>query len=447
MRKTMITATTAGLALALAACGGGSTGTTGTTTAPAASGGASSAPAAAKTLEGVTIEVAAKWTGPEQENFQKVLDAFQAKTGAKVTYSSTGEDTGAYLGPRIQGGSPPDVAILPQPGLVQQYADAKSLKPLAPEVIKQIDENYTPYWKELGSADGQVYGVLVKAAHKSLVWYRDQAFADAGVQPPATWDDLVKAAQTVADSGTPPLSLCGASGWTLTDLFENVYLSTAGPENYTKLSKHEIPWTDPSVTTALEKIAQLTGKKEYLLGGTSGALQTDFPTCVTQVYGQDKAAMVIEADFVGTTAEESGAKLGEEAKYFPFPKAGETAPVVLGGDIAVALKDSKGAMALLEYLASAEGGEVWAKLPGYLSPNRNVSPDNYPSELTKQLAQTIISAGESVRYDMSDLAPSAFGGTDGKGEWKLLQDFVRDPSKIKEIQKSLEAEAAKAWKK
>ncbi|GAA2385851.1 ABC transporter substrate-binding protein [Nonomuraea africana] len=437
MRKAVVLA---GLAVAIAACGN-----TPSTT-PQQTGAASSAPAAAKPLEGVKIEVAAKWTGEEQTNFEAVLKAFQEKTGAVVTYASTGEDTGAYLGPRIQGGSPPDVAILPQPGLVQQYADQKALKPLSAEVQKQIDDNYTPYWKELGSADGQVYGVLVKAAHKSIIWYRDAAFTDAGVQAPTTWDELLKTAQAVADSGTPPFSLCGASGWTLTDLFENVYLSTAGPEKYDQLAKHEIPWTDASVVTALEKMAQIFGKKEYMVGGNTGALQTDFPTCVTQVYGQDKGAMVIEADFVAASATQSGAKIGESAKIFPFPKVGDTAPVVLGGDIGVALKDSPGAMALLEFLASKEGGEVWAKLPGYLSPNRNVSPDNYPSELTKQLAQTIISAGETVRYDMSDLAPSAFGGTDGKGEWKVLQDFLRNPADAKAAAKALETEAAKAWK-
>ncbi|MEZ0073916.1 ABC transporter substrate-binding protein [Planotetraspora sp. GP83] len=427
------------LGLAAAACGGNST--------PEPSKQGSAAPAG-KPLDGVKIEVAAKWTGDEQANFEKVLKAFQAKTGATVTYASTGEDTGAYLGPRIQGGNPPDVAILPQPGLVQQYADQNALKPLSAEVQTQIDQNYTPYWKELGSAKGQVYGVLVKAAHKSLIWYRQGAFDDAGAQPATTWDDLVsKTAQTLSDSGTAPFALCAASGWTLTDLFENVYLSSAGPENYDKLAKHEIPWTDPSVATALGKMAQIFGKKEFLLGGSTGALQTDFPTCVTQVYGQKKAGMVIEADFVAASVGQSGAKVGEDAKIMPFPKAGDTAPVVLGGDIAVALKDSKGAMALLEFLASKEGGEVWAKLPGYLSPNRNVSPDNYPDDLTKQLAQTIISAGEAVRYDMSDLAPSAFGGTDGKGEWKDLQDFLRNPSDVKGAQQKLEADAAKAFKK
>ena len=435
MRKLPLTV--AVLALAAAACGGN------TTPEPAQSGGA-----AAKPLDGVKIEVAAKWTGEEQANFEKVLKAFQDKTGATVTYASTGEDTGAYLGPRIEGGNPPDVAILPQPGLVQQYADQKALKPLSAEVQAQIDQNYTPYWKELGSAGGQVYGVLVKAAHKSLIWYRQGAFDDAGAQPAATWDDLIgKTAQTLSDAGTPPFALCAASGWTLTDLFENVYLSSAGPENYDKLAKHEIPWTDPSVATALQKMAQIFGKKEFVLGGASGALQTDFPTCATQVYAQKKAAMVIEADFVAVTAAESGAGIGEEAKIMPFPKAGDTDPVILGGDTAVVLKDSKGAQALLEFLASKEGGEVWAKQPGYLSPNRNVSPDNYPDELTKQLAQTIISAGESVRYDMSDLAPSAFGGTDGKGEWKDLQDFLRNPSDVKGAQEKLEADAAKAFTK
>ncbi|MDN3355196.1 carbohydrate ABC transporter substrate-binding protein, partial [Actinomadura sp. DC4] len=34
-------------------------------------------------LKGTTIEVAAKWTGPEQANFQKVLSAFEKQTGAK----------------------------------------------------------------------------------------------------------------------------------------------------------------------------------------------------------------------------------------------------------------------------------------------------------------------------------------------------------------------------
>ena len=45
----------------------------------------------------------------------------------------------------------------------------------------------------------------------------------------------------------PAVSIGGADGWTLTDLFENIYLRTAGPEKYDQLATHKIKWTDPSV--------------------------------------------------------------------------------------------------------------------------------------------------------------------------------------------------------
>lgn len=47
---------------------------------------------------------------------------------------------------------------------------------------------------------------------------------------------------------------------------------------------------------------------------------------------------------------------------------------------------------------------------------------------------------------MSDQTPPAFGGTPGKGEWKILQDFLRDPSDPKATAAKLEAAAAKAYK-
>ena len=108
---------------------------------------------------------------------------------------------------------------------------------------------------ELGSVDGTLYGFLFKAANKSTVWYNVTAFEDAGVEPPATWDDLLAAAETINASGVPAYSIGGADGWTLTDLFENIYIRQAGPEKYDQLSTHEIPWTDQSVKDALTTMA------------------------------------------------------------------------------------------------------------------------------------------------------------------------------------------------
>ena len=129
-----------------------------------------------------------------------------------------------------------------------------------------------------------LYGFLFKAANKSTVWYNVAAFEDAGVEPPKTWDDFLAAAETINASGLPAYSIGGADGWTLTDLFENIYLRTAGPEKYDQLSTHEIPWTDQSVKDALTEMAKVLGDTENIAGGTSGALQTDFPTSVSNVF-------------------------------------------------------------------------------------------------------------------------------------------------------------------
>jgi len=431
-------AVTAGLLAATAACGGSDD----------KASDSSSSGAGGQELKGVTVEVAAKWTGPEQENFQKVLSAFEKKTGAKVNYASTGENTDAYLGPRIQAKQPPDIAILPQPGLVQQYADKGDLKPLSADVTATIDANYTPYWKELGSVKGKTYGVLVKAAYKSIIWYRTKAFEDAGVQPPADWASFTKAAQTLSDAGSTPFELAAGSGdsWTLTDWFENVYLSQAGPDNYDKLTKHEIKWTDPTVTKALQTLVQVWGKGNLIAGGSAGALQQKFDGSVTDTFGKNKAAMVYGGDFAAANIGTTSAKVGTDAKVFAFPKAGDTPPAVLGGDTAVALKDSKGAMALMKYLASPEAGTVWAKGGGYISPSKNVKPDAYPDALTKQLVAQMQAAGDSARYDMSDQTPAAFGGTPGQGEWEDLRSLVKNPGDIKSVQQKLESDAAKAYK-
>jgi ABC-type glycerol-3-phosphate transport system substrate-binding protein len=435
-RSLWATALTAGLLVAVSACGGDSK--------PSSS----SSSAGGTELKGVTIEVAAKWTGPEQANFQKVLSAFEKQTGAKVNYASTGENEDAYLGPRIQAHQPPDIAILPQPGLVAQYAAKGELKPLSADVTAAIDANYTPYWKDLGSVKGQTYGVLVKAAYKSIIWYRTKAFDDAGVQPPADWAGFTKAAQTLSDAGTTPLELAAGSAdaWTLTDWFENVYLSQAGPDMYDKLTKHQIKWTDPSVTKALQTLVQIWGKPNLIAGGVAGAMQEKFDGSVTDTFGKNKAAMVYGGDFAAANINTTSAKIGTDAKVFAFPKAGATTPAILGGDTAVAMKDTKGAMALMKFLASPDAGTVWAKGGGYISPDKNVKPDAYPDALTKQLVAQMQAAGDNARYDMSDQTPAAFGGTPGQGEWEDLRTLVKNPSDIKGVQAKLEADATKAYK-
>jgi ABC-type glycerol-3-phosphate transport system substrate-binding protein len=404
------------------------------------------APVEEGSLEGEELEVAAVWTGTEQDRFTLVLDAFEEQTGASVTFTSTGDDISAVLTPRISGGDPPDVAILPQPGLLREFQGQDALQPLDDVVGDSFDDNYAGFWRDLATVEDQLYAVPFKAANKSLIWYRPAVFEDAGVEPPSDYDGLLETFQTVSDFGVTPLSVGGADGWTLTDWFENVYLRTAGPEMYDQLAEHEIPWTDESVTSALETLAEVF-QADFVAGGLDGAVQTDFTTSVTQVFAEEAAATVFEADFVaGTITGDTEAELGTDADVFPFPEIeGSGNAVVAGGDLAVLFSDSEAGRALIEYLGSPEAGEIWAEEGGFISPNQNVSTDAYPDEISQRIATALIDAGENARFDLSDLQPSEFGGTPGQGLWARLQDFLRDPSAIDQVTQQIEAAAARAY--
>ena len=433
----------AALTMTAAACGGGDE------EPPTPTGGATDSAAAGPDLSGETIEVAATWTGAEQENFEQVLAAFEEQTGATVRFLSAGDDIAAFLGPKIEGGQPPDVAILPQPGVLQTFAADGDLIPIEDFAGDVVDENFAPGAREVGTVDDTLYAVWFRAAQKSTVWYNTHVFEDAGVEPPATWDELLAAGQTISDFGVPPYSIGVDVGWPMSDLFENIYLRTAGPEMYDQLAKHEIPWTDPSVTDALTVMSDVIGNGDQIAGGTSGALQTDFTGSVTQMFTDPpEGAILFEGNFVGGIINgETKAKVGPDADFFDFPSIDGSAPAVMGGgDLATLLKDTEGGKELLKFLATPEAAEVWAGLGGFISPNKNVDVSAYTDPIDQRAAQALVDAGDAVRYDLSDLQPTGFGATTGEGIWGILTDFVSNPDDVEGTAQQLEAAAKAAYK-
>lgn len=426
-------------ALAIAACGSGGGG----------GGNASSSSSGSSSSNiGGTVTVWATWSGTEQKDFQAVLDDFQSKTGVTGQFQSKGDNLPTVLGTAIAGGSPPDVAVLPQPGLLHDLVAKNALKPLDSIAGNIMNTQYASVWKNLATDGGKLYGVYFKAANKSTVWYNVKTFKDAGITtPPATFDDWLKDVSTLKQFGTTPFAMCGGSGWTLTDWFENIYLRSAGIDNYNKLAKHEIKWTDPSVTTAFTDMQKIFDPAN-LVGGTQGAVSTPFPDCVSQVFGASpKAAMLYEGDFVGSVIPTVGNLQPVSGfDFFPFPSINGSPPSVSGGgDVAVMLKDTPQSEALIKYLASPAAGSIWAHLGGFTSPNKNVSLSVYPDAISKKAAQALLNAGNNVAFDMSDQAPAAFGGTAGSGEWADLQNWVRNTADVSGIEAKLEADATAAY--
>jgi len=418
------------LSLVAAGCGGSKKKSGGGTTAKKVTG---------------TLSMVAVWTGAEGKAIQAVLNAFKAKNpGVTINYKAA-KDPGQVLTTAVQGGNPPDIAALPSPGLMKGFVTQGALKPI--DFAKSdISSNFSADWVKFGTVNGKLYGLFFKGANKSTVWYNVHAFSDAGVKPPKEWSALLASAKTISASGTPAYSIGGADGWTLTDLFENIYLRTAGPAKYDQLSDHKIPWTDASVKTALTEMGKVLGDSKNINGGASGALQTNFPDSVTAVFtNPPKAAMIFEGDFVpGVVAGQSTAKPVTDYNVFPFPAVnGKGADYVVGGgDVIVMFKDTPASQALIKYLATPEAATIWAKLGGFSSPNKNVDLSVYPDDITRTTARALAKAS-TFRFDMSDLAPAKFGGD---AEFTDLQNFLKSPSDVNGAAAKLEKDAAAAFK-
>lgn len=401
-------------------------------------------------LRGARVEVVGVWQDAEQAAFERVLAGFEAESGATVRYTTTGgRDVGATLDARLAAGDPPDVAVIPQPGLLARYARAGAIVPLDGPTRRQVEGGYGAVWRRLATVDGRLYGVWFKAANKSLVWYSIGAFERAGVVPPTRLASLADVAGALAAAGTPPfaVSAAPADAWTLTDWFENLYLRVAGPDRYDALAERRLAWTDPTVGETLRLLADLLAAA-HVAGGPDGALAATFPESVAAVFSPTPAAaMVVGGDFVAGVARGSvAATVGTDVDVFPFPEPRpERRYVVGGGDAAVLMRDSPPGRALVRYLATPEAAETWAALGGFVSANEDVDLAAYPDAVSRRAARALLEAGDGLRFDLSDLQPVGFGGTTGQGMGAILRDFLAGPGDAAATADRLEQAAAAAW--
>jgi alpha-glucoside transport system substrate-binding protein len=271
--------------------------------------------------------------------------------------------------------------------------------------------------------DGNVYGFFFKMAVKSLVWYNPQALYATGYAVPDSWNELMYLSEQLAATGVTPwaigLESGEASGWPGTDWIEDIMLRTAGPEVYDQWVAHEIPWTDPAVKQAFEIFGKFM---DYTYGGSTGVLSINFGDSPAVLFTDPPGAYLHrQADFI-TAFFPEGLTPGVNYDFFPFPAINPRfgTPVLAAGDLIVAFNDRAAVQELLNYLASAEAQAIWAARGGYITANQVLSLDVYPDELTRRMAEMLVTA-DVVRFDGSDLMPAAVGAG---AFWTGVLDYI-----------------------
>ncbi len=392
--------------------------------------------------------------GSELDAMRTSLDAFTAKTGIDVTVESN-RNSMPLLRTRLAGGNPPDLALIPQPGTLAEFANQGKLIALVNKDgsagmmdPKVLTDNYASGILALGTVNGTIYGFLAKANSKSTVWYKPASFKALGVDVPKTWDDLIAIQQKYVAAGKTPWSIGGSDSWTLTDWFENIYVRQNGADMYQKLfATHDIPWTDPTVVKAFQTWQQVVSPADKnLAGGIDGTLSTKFDDAARLVFRPDsKAEMYYEGGFIGGIIASSfpTLKVGTDFDAFLFPQmdAKIGTPITIGGDLIAAFNNRPEVAQLLTWLAGAEGNTLWAKTGAIVSPNKNVDLSVY-TPLGAIDANQVHNAQVAV-FDGSDQMPPAMSTQFGID----LQNFVSDPTKLTSILQDLEKTAVANYKK
>ena len=375
--------------------------------------------------------------------------AFEEQTGITVEYEGT-RDLGAVLNTRVQGGNPPDVAGLPNPGQMVELARSGALKPLN-DVLDQtmMQEQYDQGFLDLTTVDGQMYGIFTKAAVKSLIWYSPPAFEAAGYEVPETWQDVLDLEQQIIADGKTPWCVGidggGGSGWPGTDWIEDILLHQSGPEVYDQWVNHEIPWTDPAIRSAWEEFGRIVHDETLVFGGPQTVIATNFGEAFNAMFQEDPGCYLFkQANFITTFFEEQFPDLvaGEDYNFFAFPALDEEIgqPIEVAGDLFGMFNDTPQARALMQYLVTVDAQRIWAERGGFLSANRTMDPSIYPDEITQQIGQMLAEA-TSVRFDASDLMPEAVSSAFSTN---VLQ-FPGNAGQLDTILETIEAQAVESY--
>ncbi len=398
-----------------------------------------------------TINVLGVWDGDELESFQAMVAPWEEQTGGAMAFSGI-RDLIAVLTARVAAGNPPDVAILPNPG--QMVELAKEGKLVALDSFLDMDmsnQQYAQVWIDLGTVDGNLYGIFMKADSKSTIWYSPKNFAANGWEVPNTWDEMIALSDRIVSEGMNPWSVAvesaEASGWPATDWISEILLHESGGDVYDQWVNHEIPWTDSRIKSAWEKFGQVVLTNDYVLGGATTALATHFiDGSYLPFEDPPRAAMYYLGAFTQAFISEQFPELvaGEDYAFFSFPTINpQYAGAITGGaNVVVLFNDNPTTRSFVEYLASAEAQQIWVERGGFTSINNEVSLDAYNNPLARLAAEQLIGA-TVFRFDADDNMPP----TVQKAFWKGTLTYLQDPSQLETILANIETIAAEDYQR
>lgn len=388
------------------------------------------AAACAGEYDGTVVTMTGPFVDADEVKFNEAVKEFEEATGIDIQYTGTKEFE-TIITAAVEGGSAPDIADFPQPGLLLNFVKGGDVVDVSTFLDADwLAKNYAQSWLDMAMMEGIMAGVWARFNAKSQVWYPKPAFEAAGYAEPQTWDELIALMdQIVADGDTPwciGIGSGAATGWPATDWMEDFMLRTTSLENYDNWSfpadpANRLPFTSPEVKNAAERMAEIWNNPDYVYGGTEAIVSTTFDTSPAPMFEDPpKCWLHRQGNFI-TSFFPEGSVAGEDYDFFYLPGIDEAygKPYLVAGDIYAMFNDRPEVRAVMDYFTRGHSLKTWLASGGALSPHNDAPLDWYGDDIEKGIAG-LVQEADSVRFDGSDLMPGAVGaGT----FWKGMTDY------------------------
>ena len=401
------------------------------------------------TYEGETVEIYTTIIEPESTLYEESFVDFEECTGIDIEWNGS-QEFEAQIAVRVEGGTAPDLAIFPQPGLLAAFSE--DLVPGSAALESSVDTNYTPDWKTYGTADGTFFAAPLGANVKSFVWYSPKVFADNGWAIPTTWADLLSLSDEIAGSDFAGTAWCvgfesgDATGWPGTDWMEDLMLRFQDAETYDQwagTADERLPFNAPEVAEVLAEAEKIVKNPDYI-GDVPSIATTSFSEGGSGIV-DGSCAMHRQASFLGgilvgdygaeiVSPDQTDVEGGISTFYFPGVSADQT-PALGGGEFVGAFSDAPATQVVQYFLTTPEWNNAKAALGGWFSPNLGLDTANVADPVNK-VAVEILQNATTFRFDGSDVMPAEVGAG---SFWREMTAWVAEDKSNQDVLDAIEA--------
>lgn len=332
----------------------------------------------------------------------------------------------------LAGGSAPDLGIVSTAYLAPLVAQSAVI-PLddfmaASPQKDQYDPKIIESAMESGGGEN-LYG-LPFTSNNATLWYRADWFAEAGIEPPDTWDEFYEAADELTDKST------GRYGFTIRGGAGSIYpllqhmFATTGIDNFFDGSESTV--NRPEMVDAIERFAAL-----YDVDTPTADVNNGFPQMVASFGGGSVAMMQHNLGSLSNHRKALGDKVGAVA--LPLADNGVRTVMTDPFPSYTVFKSSQhqaAAWKFLEFMTSPDSQAYWNENVGQIPVNATArSAPSFQTMPSVQAAQSALDDPKTVLVTPPDYLPD-FGKivqVQMLGQWQKVligqlsaQDFADD---------------------